>query len=108
MLPLQRGDVILLSTDGFWSPLQEKDIIKGVQKQNFNKAIENLASTAEETSYPRSDNISVIGFRWLTTQAKKKPTKKIQNPIRKTSKDIENFNRELDDMIDKLKKIVGK
>ena len=108
VLPLQRGDVILLSTDGFWSPLSEKDIVGGLQKQNFNEAIDNLASDAEEASYPKSDNISVIGFRWLSTVEKKKPVQKPQDPIKQTSKDIEDVNKELDDMINKLKQIVGK
>jgi len=108
VLPLQRGDIILMSTDGFWSPLPDKDIIAGLQKQNFNEAIDDLASDAEETSYPKSDNISVIGFRWLSTTEKKTPAGIKQDPIKQTHKDIENVNRELDDMIAKLKQIVGK
>ena len=50
-LPLQRGDVILLCSDGLWAPLSDKEIIKGVYKKNFDDAIEDLASDAEETSW---------------------------------------------------------
>lgn len=107
-LPLQTDDVILLSSDGFWSPLSEKDIVKGVKKQNFTEAIENLISDAEEASYPKSDNISVVGLRWLSTVERKKTTSKKIDPMKQTGKDIEQVNKELDDMIKKLKQIVGK
>jgi serine/threonine protein phosphatase PrpC len=107
-LPLQTDDVILLSSDGFWSPLSEKEIVDGVKKNNFTDAIENLISDAEEASYPKADNISVVGLRWLSTMEKKKPAPKKQDPIKQTGKDIEEVNRELDDIVKKLKQIVGK
>jgi len=106
-LPLQADDVILLSSDGFWSPLSEKDIVNGVKKVNFTDAIENLISDAEEASYPQADNISVVGLRWLSESEKKK-TAAQPDTMRQTSKDIEEVNKELDDMIKKLKQIVGK
>lgn len=107
-LPLQMDDVILLSSDGFWSPLSAKDIVNGLKKQNFSDAIENLISDAEEASYPQADNISVVGLRWLTPVEKKKPVKKKTDPMKQTGKDIDEVNKELDDMIKKLKQIVGK
>lgn len=107
-LPLQMDDVILLSSDGFWSPLSEQDIVKGVKKANFSDAIENLISDAEEASYPKADNISVVGLRWLSIYEKKKPVPKKNDPIKQTGKDIEEVNKELDEMIKKLKQIVGK
>lgn len=107
-LPLQTDDVILLSSDGFWSPLADQEIVKGVQKNNFSDAIENLISDAEEASYPKADNISVVGLRWLSVAKQNKATPKKQDPIKQTGKDIEEVNKELDDMIKKLKQIVGK
>jgi len=107
-LPLQIDDVILLSSDGFWSPLSEQDIVKGLQKKNFSDAIENLISDAEEASYPQADNISVVGIRWLSAIEKKKAAPKKLDPIKQTGKDIEQVNKELDEMIKKLKQIVGK
>lgn len=107
-LTLQKNDVILLSSDGFWSPLSEKELIDGVKLKNFSDAIENLISDAEETSYPKADNISVVGFRWLSENVKKKLAPKKKDPFKQTGKDIENVDKELDDMIAKLKNIVGK
>ncbi len=107
-LPLQLGDVILLCSDGLWSPLTDKEIYNGVQKRNFDDAIEDLASEAEETSYPHSDNISVIALRWLTSTANKNRELKAKSAMKETKRDIDNVNREMDDMIKKLKQIVNK
>ena len=107
-LSLQTNDVILLSSDGFWSPLSDKELINGVKLKNFPDAIENLISDAEETSYPKADNISVVAFRWLSDTAKKKAAPKKKDPLKQTGKDIENVDKEVDDMIEKLKNIVGK
>ena len=106
--PLQRGDVILLCSDGLWSPLSDREIIKGVHKKNFDDAIEDLASEAEETSYPHSDNISVVALRWLTDLTKKKVASKANKVMKETKRDIESVNKEMDDMIKKLKNIVNK
>jgi len=107
-LPLQRGDVILLCSDGLWSPLSDQDIVKGVHKRNFDDAIEDLASEAEETSYPHSDNISVVALRWLTDTAKKNKVSKAKSVMKETKRDIDNVNKEMDDMIKKLQNIVNK
>jgi len=105
---LQKGDVILLSTDGFWGPLSEDDITSGLKPKNLQDAIENLASDADENSYPQSDNISVIALRWLSEQKKLIPAKGKSNTFSQTINDIDDVNKELDDMIKKLKNIVGK
>jgi len=103
---LQKGDVVLLCTDGFWSPISEKDIISGLKMQNLQDAIENLASDADENSYPQSDNISVVALRWLSVN--QKPAAKTTTQFQHTRQDIDEVNKELDDMIKKLKDIVGK
>ncbi|HEY5602984.1 MAG TPA: protein phosphatase 2C domain-containing protein [Gammaproteobacteria bacterium] len=103
--PLERNDVILLCSDGFWSPLPDQDLINGVQKQNFNDVIEDLTSDAEETSYPNSDNISVIGFRWLDV-APQSAVK--QNPLQGAARDADEVSKEVDAMLEKLQQIVNK
>ena len=105
---LHKGDVIILSTDGFWGPLSEDDVTSGLKLQNLQDAIENLASDADENSYPQSDNISVIALRWLSEQKKLIPANKKTNRFNQTNSDIDDVNKELDDMIKKLKNIVGK
>ncbi len=108
VFPLQLGDVIMLCSDGLWSPLSDQDIVNGVQKQNLNDAIEDLASDAEETSYPYSDNISVVGFRWMTAAARKRKTANKTTILQETRRDTEDVNQELEAMIKKLQQIVNK
>jgi len=105
---LNKGDVLLLSTDGFWGPLSDKDITTGLNLLNLQDAIENLASDADENSYPQSDNISVIALRWLSEMQKSTPGQAKTNAFSNTNSDIDNVNKELEDMIKKLKNIVGK
>ncbi len=61
---LQSGDVILLCSDGLWSPLLKEQIRTSLNQPNLDQAMETLASQAELTSYPNCDNISAIAFRW--------------------------------------------
>ncbi|MGD8885348.1 MAG: protein phosphatase 2C domain-containing protein [Gammaproteobacteria bacterium] len=106
--PLQQGDVILLCSDGLWSPLSDRDIVKGVNRQSLNDAIEDLSSDAEEASYPNSDNISVIGFRW---QGAFDPIEKPKAPAQQqatANEDIDTVNQELEDMINQLNKAANK
>jgi serine/threonine protein phosphatase PrpC len=105
VFPLERNDVLLLCSDGLWSPLSDQDIVDGIHKQNLNDAIEDLASDAEETSYPHSDNISVIGFRWLDA-AQKAITK--TDAIANTTRETDEVDKELDEMMKKLQQIVNK
>lgn len=105
VFPLQRGDAILLCSDGLWSPLSDQDIINGLQNQNLNDAIEDLASDAEETSYPHSDNISVVGFRWLDNAVQlQQGTNNDNAPFSNTAQ----IDQEVDNMMEKLKHIVNK
>jgi serine/threonine protein phosphatase PrpC len=104
VFPLQRGDIILLCSDGLWAPLSDKDIIKGLQKQNLNDAIEDLASDAEESSYPQSDNVSVVGFRWLDNAVQPQQATQDSTPFSDTAQ----IDQEVDNMMEKLKHIVNK
>ena len=66
---LQRGDTLLLCSDGLWSAFSEHDLGRNLRQQNLAQSIEMLASTAEEKTYPSSDNISVIALRWQASTA---------------------------------------
>ena len=87
--------------------MSDQDIARGVKQQNLRDAIDDLASDAEETSYPNSDNISVIGFRWLTGNKKKNSGKKPDKDQHNINQDIDQVDRELEDMIKKLNNIVS-
>ncbi len=63
--PLERGDILLLCTDGLWGPLDDAQM--GTMLANRGTLDENvahMAETAEQYSYPRSDNVSVLALRY--------------------------------------------
>ncbi len=62
--PLQVGDTILLSTDGFWAPLSSGLIAKRLLRENILELVPNLLIEAEDKAGADSDNLSVIGLTW--------------------------------------------
>ncbi len=62
---LQKGDVLLLCSDGLWSAVEEQDVARLSADGDFASAVERLALRAEESSYPSADNISAAALRWL-------------------------------------------
>jgi serine/threonine protein phosphatase PrpC len=62
---LQADDVLLLCSDGLWSELKDKDLLKLPGTPNLDTALNDLASRAEGNAYPQSDNISAIALRML-------------------------------------------
>ncbi len=63
METLKKQDIFILCSDGFWTAINQqalRDISKFV---DLEKAINNLATIAESSSYPQSDNISAIALR---------------------------------------------
>ncbi|HFD81544.1 MAG TPA: serine/threonine-protein phosphatase [Gammaproteobacteria bacterium] len=62
---LQAGDTLLLCSDGLWSALPEERLTGFPASGDLEQALERLAGEAEAASYPHSDNISLVGLRWL-------------------------------------------
>ncbi len=73
---LQEGDVVLLCSDGFWGPLQERPLVETIYKkpQPLLNCITELAQRAETTSSPESDNVTVVALRWRDNSVKLEPT----------------------------------
>jgi serine/threonine protein phosphatase PrpC len=61
--PLEAGDVILLSTDGFWGPLPPDIIAVSLKQANLMQAIPMLMNQAENRGGAHCDNLSVV-VRW--------------------------------------------
>jgi len=62
---LKTGDVIIMCSDGLWDPLGDEGIAEFLDA-NLSESVDNMAYEAENRSQPRSDNISVAGFRFLS------------------------------------------
>lgn len=71
---LQHADTLLLCSDGLWSALDQQRLCDlpadaGQLEQRLNQ----LADEADVATYPHSDNISLVGLRWLTEQPESAP-----------------------------------
>ena len=67
---LKPGDIIMLCSDGLWGPLD--DALMGsmlMTDGDLEQSLYNMAEKAEQISYPRSDNISVLALRFLSAEA---------------------------------------
>ncbi len=62
---LQQGDVLLVCTDGFWSPLAKEHLVGlGSTEGSLDKNLRALGSIATQTSAPHSDNTSAAALRF--------------------------------------------
>lgn len=68
-VPLQRGDVLLLCSDGLWSAFTDEEMGRILRNTELYTATEILASEAESNTFPNSDNISIVTLRWQSSTA---------------------------------------
>ncbi len=60
---IQRGDVVLLCSDGFWSPLSDDEIAEGLAEGEMSKSIGQLAELALSRDRERADNTTAVAIR---------------------------------------------
>ena len=120
--PMQEGDSILLSTDGFWGPLDARNIAGRLRGEAILTLLPKLMAEAERKAGAESDNLSVVGLTWekQDAEADASPTITITEPLQGfttsamnttqpiaafkenvTEEDIERAIREIQDAIKK-------
>ena len=62
--PLQKGDAIVLSTDGFWAQMPANFLGNVLTKQTLVQAMPGLLSEAHRRARGESDNLSVVAMTW--------------------------------------------
>ena len=64
---LQRGDILLICTDGLWSGLEDEDIggLTKDDKRSLHQSLRELGNRAVGNNTPHSDNTTVAALRWL-------------------------------------------
>lgn len=94
-MPLEKYDMLLLCSDGFWNPLNDQNMADNLTQYPLAKAVERLAYQAEFRSYPEADNISVIVLRWISDEPAEESL-------------VEAIPDELLDTLDELDRAMGK
>ena len=105
-IDLQINDTLLLCSDGFWEPLDDAQIGANLAENSVKDAISKLATRAEQLSYPKSDNTTVLAMKITslqntnkTTVNKKTKTNKSETPLDGAIQEIEDaFNYYKDEM----------
>jgi serine/threonine protein phosphatase PrpC len=62
--PLQRGDVVLLCSDGVWGPLADDVPLADLSDRDAVKAAPGLLNRIEAAAGPGRDNLSLILLAW--------------------------------------------
>lgn len=62
--PLQMGDTILISTDGFWTQIPAALIANLLRKQDVVGLLPGLLTEAQKRARGESDNLSVVAMTW--------------------------------------------
>jgi len=64
-IALADGDLLLACTDGFWSGLEERDIVRlGTDQRPLDQLLHQASELAVNTNSPHSDNTSALAMIW--------------------------------------------
>jgi len=62
--PLEKGDLLVLCSDGFWGPLTQRHMLHALLTRPLDRAVPELVELAEARAGGHSDNISVVALAW--------------------------------------------
>lgn len=87
---LQKDDILLLCSDGFWGPLTQRQLLMGLLGKDLKQALPELVDLAETRAGPRCDNISVLAAQWLE-KAVPAPAEPVTVPMSEVPTDVRDF-----------------
>jgi PPM family protein phosphatase len=62
--PLEKDDIVLLCSDGFWGPLTQRQMLNALLSRELKEAVPELVSLAEARAGEECDNVSVLALTW--------------------------------------------
>jgi PPM family protein phosphatase len=62
--PLEKDDIVLLCSDGFWGPLTNRQLLGKLAELNIIQALPELMTLAESRAGAGCDNVSVVAIAW--------------------------------------------
>lgn len=63
-IALERGDLILMCTDGFWRAFDNRALYQKLSKRALEQGLESMTREARKLFRQQCDNVTVIGLRW--------------------------------------------
>jgi serine/threonine protein phosphatase PrpC len=66
---LQRGDRLMLCSDGLWSTVTDESITEHLSSRPIAEAVPELVEQALRNGGPKSDNVSVMAIEWEGSEA---------------------------------------
>ncbi len=67
-IPLQRGDRILLCSDGLWGSVPDDNIAMQLTGRLIAQSVPDLVESALRTAGPKSDNVTVLCVDWESAE----------------------------------------
>jgi serine/threonine protein phosphatase PrpC len=99
---LKPGDVVMLCSDGFWGPMDDSQMGSMLENgEPLEDALNEIAEKAERLSYPRSDNISVLGLRFISAEGEQQLSEQKQERQRNSGK-----HESLEDAIAQIEEVI--
>lgn len=100
--PLEKGDVMVLCSDGFWGPLTQRHLLHALVTRPLESAITELVELAERRAGVHCDNISVVAMTWNEeTKAEERTPVSVDTEIRDLTATDLDYLRMTDDDVEK-------
>ncbi len=61
---LEKNDVLVLCSDGFWGPLTQRQLLHAFMSRSLAEALPELMTLAEARAGPQCDNVTALAMAW--------------------------------------------